>query len=104
MEPGRETFEFSGPFVGEMVGPDCPQGEWTYCMFVWIRFAKEAYFDETSLKLWRECIKEPAQQTILASLDWCLKQESTRHKLYTSWGHALTSSPTAARSLLQQFI
>jgi len=59
-----------------------PDGEWTFCMFVWIRFAKEADLDETSLKLWRECIKKPAQQTLLASLDWCLKQESTRHKLW----------------------
>jgi hypothetical protein len=74
IEPGHETFK--------VLGPDCPQGEWTYCMFVWIRFAKEAYFDETSLKLWRECIKTPAQQTLLASLDGCLKKESTRHKLW----------------------
>jgi hypothetical protein len=77
IEPGHETFE--------IIGPDCPQGEWTYCMFVWIRFAKEAYFDETSLKLWRECIKTPAQQTLLARLDGCLKQESTKHKL---WSHS----------------
>jgi hypothetical protein len=57
-------------------------GEWTFWMFVWIRFVKEAYFDETSLKIWREYIEKPAQQTLLASLDWCLKQESTRHKLW----------------------
>jgi hypothetical protein len=75
MDESAETFS-------NFLCRDLPDGEWTFCMFVWICFAKEAYFDETSLKLWRECIKKPAQQTILASLDWCLKQESTRHKLW----------------------
>jgi len=68
-------------------------------MFVWIRFAKEAYSDETSLKLWRECIKTPAQQTLLARLDWCLKQESPRHKLWPRSDHKSNGSKVFAAAI-----
>jgi hypothetical protein len=97
MDESAETFS-------NFLCPDLPEGEWTFCMFLWMCFAKNAELDQSSRTRWLECIQKPAQQTLLAELDWCLKQESTRHKLYTSWGHALTSSPTASRNLLQQFM
>jgi hypothetical protein len=58
-----------------------PDGEWTFCMFLWMCFAKNAELDQSSQNLWRECVQKPTQQTLLARLYWCLKQDSTRHKL-----------------------
>ena len=51
-----------------------------------MRFAKDAIHMEESLGAkWWECIEVARQGTILAMLDSCLRQESTRHK---SWSRA----------------
>jgi len=57
--------------------------EWSYCMLVWMRFAKDAYFDGIWRGKWRECITFPSQDRLLAMLDSCLQQESTSHKWWT---------------------
>ena len=62
--------------------PGLPDGVWSYCMLVWVRFAKECYFDSVWLDKWQECIKSPSQDRLIALLDVCLKQESTEHKLW----------------------
>jgi hypothetical protein len=57
--------------------------EWSYCMLVWMRFAKDAYFDGIWREKWRECITFPSPDRLLAMLDSCLQQESTSHKWWT---------------------
>ncbi len=47
-----------------------PEGEWTFYMFLWMCFAKNAELDQSSRTRWLECIQKPAQQTLLAQLDW----------------------------------
>jgi len=54
--------------------------EWSYCMLVWMRFAKDAYFNRILREKWRECITFPSQDKLLAMLDSCLQQECTSHK------------------------
>lgn len=61
--------------------PGRPQGTWTFCMLLWMRFAKDAYFDELSRELWLGCISSANQDTLLAELDSCLKRQGTAHKL-----------------------
>jgi hypothetical protein len=52
-------------------------------MLLWTCFANKAYFDEHSRRQWLDCIKNPAQDRLLAMLDSCLKQTNTRHKLWS---------------------
>jgi hypothetical protein len=54
--------------------------EWSYCMLVWMRFAKDTYFGSILMEKWRECSTFPSQDKLLAMLDSCLQQESTSHK------------------------
>ena len=49
-------------------------------MLVWMRFAKDAFFDSIWRGKWQECITCPSQDRLLALLDLCLQQESTSHK------------------------
>jgi ankyrin repeat protein len=65
------------------VCPGLPDGIWSYCMLVWMRFAKDAYFDCIWREKWGECITSPSQDKLLAMLDLCLHQESTSHKRWT---------------------
>jgi Leucine-rich repeat (LRR) protein len=65
------------------VCPGLPDGIWSYCMLVWMRFAKDAHFDGILREKWRECITSPSQDKLLAMLDSCLQQESTSHKGWT---------------------
>jgi hypothetical protein len=63
--------------------PGLPDGIWSYCMLVWMRFAKDAYFDGILREKWRECITFPSQDKLVSLLDSCLQQESTRHKCWS---------------------
>jgi len=63
--------------------PGLPDGIWSYCMLVWIRFAKDSCFDGIWREKWRECIKFPSQDRLLAMLDSCLQQASTSHELWS---------------------
>jgi hypothetical protein len=71
--PDGATQVFSLPLGGRT-------HEWSYCMLVWMRFAKDAYFDSIWRGKWQECITCPSQDKLLALLDKCLEQESTKHK------------------------
>ena len=62
--------------------PGLPDGVWSYCMLVWVRFANDSYLDGMWRDKWQECIKSPSQDRLIALLDVCLKQESTEHKLW----------------------
>ena len=54
--------------------PGLSQGRWTFCMLMWMRIAKDAYFDEFSLSKWlEECQCLPNQEKLLARLDSCLR-------------------------------
>ena len=62
--------------------PGLPEGRWAYCMIVWIKFPKEAYFDEFSFSKWLgECESLPNQEKLLAQLDSCLRHKATVHTL-----------------------
>ena len=63
--------------------PGLPHGLWSFCMLVWMRFAKDAYFDSIWREKWRDCILCPSQDRLLALLDSCLQQERTLHKWWT---------------------
>ena len=71
--PDAGTQVFSLPLAGGT-------HEWSYCMLVWMRFAKDAYVDGFWREKWREAITRPSQDRLLALLDKCLEQESTKHK------------------------
>jgi Leucine-rich repeat (LRR) protein len=71
--PDGATQVFSLPLGGRT-------HEWSYCMLVWMRFAKDAYFDSTWRGKWKECITCPSQHKLLALLDKCLEQENTKHR------------------------
>jgi hypothetical protein len=58
--------------------------EWSYCMLVWMRFAQDADHLESFLQdKWFKCIKVAEQDSLLAMLDSCLNQESTKHKCWS---------------------
>ena len=62
--------------------PALPQSTWTFCMLVWVRFAKDAYFDKGSRNEWLRCINSTNQDNLLAILDMCLTREGTAHTLW----------------------
>lgn len=70
-----ETETFDVPLSGS----PC---RWSYCMLVWLSFAKEATMSESSRKGWLECIRSPTQDILLGNLTWCLKMPSTAHPLW----------------------
>jgi len=62
--------------------PARPQGTWTFCMLVWMRFVKDATFDERSQEEWLRCISSANQDKLLAILDSCLECQGTIHTLW----------------------
>jgi hypothetical protein len=77
--PDGATEVFSLPLGGRT-------HEWSYCMLVWMRFAKDAYFDSIWRGKWQECITCPSQDKLLALLDKCLEQERTKHRRWARAG------------------
>eukprot|EP00802_Teleaulax_amphioxeia_P006502 Tamp_06506.p1 GENE.Tamp_06506~~Tamp_06506.p1 ORF type:complete len:693 (-),score=91.17 Tamp_06506:100-2178(-) len=59
--------------------------QWTYCMLLWMRFAKDATFGESSRGQWRDlvCIARARQPEFLAGLDAILRQTATEHDLWS---------------------
>jgi hypothetical protein len=56
--------------------------ELSYCMLVWMRFAKEAVLEELMRRKWNDCIKAARQDSLLSMLETCLQQEGTKHKCW----------------------
>jgi hypothetical protein len=56
--------------------------ERSYCMLVWMRFAKEADLDALMRGKWYDCIKAARQDRLLSMLETCLQQEGTKHKCW----------------------
>jgi hypothetical protein len=54
--------------------------ELSYCMLVWMRFAKEADLEALMRGKWNDCIKAARQDRLLLILETCLQQEGTKHK------------------------
>jgi hypothetical protein len=56
--------------------------ERSYCMLVWMRFAKEAVLEALMRGKWNDCIKAARQDRLLSMLETCLQQEGTKHKCW----------------------
>ena len=72
IDEGTETF------LGVPSG--LPDGRWTFCMMVWVRFANDASFDGSSRSKWlAACRNLPTQELLLGVLDSLLKVRGTDH-------------------------
>eukprot|EP00961_Rhodomonas_salina_P159490 2147783-Rhodomonas_salina.1 len=61
--------------------------QWTFCMIVWLWFAKEADFDERTRQVWLDRICSGSgctQQRLLECLEGCLQYCGTAHKQWSS--------------------
>eukprot|EP00960_Hanusia_phi_P062841 765279-Hanusia_phi.AAC.1 len=65
--------------------------EWTMCMLLWLKLAKDARMHETWREKWHECLSSPSQESMLRTLNEILSQREVTYKYLdeeklTAWG------------------
>jgi len=74
IDPVTQTFMPAGLAKGS---------SWTLCMLVWMRFAKEACFDESEQQRWlATCYGSPTQEDMLNLLESILMHKKTALPLW----------------------